>query len=134
MSTSSFNPDYDPGLPEKVGRVSDQVKGKVAEFGSAAADKVNQNRGNAATTMASAAETLHQGAEQLHMSGEKVSHLAHTAADRLSETAEYVRENDLYTMVEDLEHLVKKNPGPALAFAVGFGFLVGRAFEGSARG
>lgn len=134
MSTSSFNPDYDASLPEKVGRVTDQVKDKVAEFGSAAADKVNQNLGNAATTMASAAETLHQKADQLHASGEKVSNLAHTAADRLNETAEYVRENDLYTMVEDLEYLVKKNPGPALAFAVGFGFLVGRAFEGTARG
>lgn len=134
MSTTNFNPDYDPGISEKVDRVSDQVKSKVAEFSSSAADKINQNRGTAATTMQGAAETLHEKADQLHMSGEKVSNLAHTAADRLSETAEYVRDNDLYAMVDDLEHLVKKNPGPALAFAVGFGFLVGRAFDGTARG
>jgi ElaB/YqjD/DUF883 family membrane-anchored ribosome-binding protein len=134
MSTTNFQSDYEPGLSEKVTRASEQIQGKVAEIGSTAAEKVNQNRGNAATSMANAAETLHRRADQLQMSGEKVSHMAHTAADRLNETAEYVRDNDLYSMVDDLERLVKRNPGPALAVAVGLGFLVGRAFEGTARG
>lgn len=132
MSTSSFRPDFDPGLSESTYRAGEQVKGKISEIASATAEMVNQNRGNAAAGLEVAAETLHQQADRLP-GGERVTEIAHSAADRLSDTAEYVRDNDLYTMVEDVEHLVKKNPGPALAFALGLGFLVGRAINGTAR-
>jgi ElaB/YqjD/DUF883 family membrane-anchored ribosome-binding protein len=56
-----------------------------------------------------------------------VSELAHTAADRLNTTADYVRRNDVNRMMADVETLVKNNPGPSLLIAAAFGFLVGRA-------
>lgn len=106
----------------------EQTKSKITEFGSAAADKIDQNRGAAAAGLEGAAETLHQKADQLP-GGEKVSGLAHSAADKMSATADYVRRNDLSDMLEDVEQMVKKNPGPALAIALGLGFLVARAFS-----
>jgi ElaB/YqjD/DUF883 family membrane-anchored ribosome-binding protein len=60
---------------------------------------------------------------------EKVTGLAHSTADKLSSTAEYVREHDLKSMMADVEQLVKQNPVPSLWAAAIVGFLVGRAFS-----
>lgn len=118
------------------GRVSDaveQTKSKIAEFGTAAADKLDQNRVAAASSLEGAADSLHQRADQLP-GGEKVTNFAHSAADKLNATAEYVRENDLSSMMNDVEDLVKKNPGPSLLVAAGLGFLIARAFSSDSRG
>jgi ElaB/YqjD/DUF883 family membrane-anchored ribosome-binding protein len=71
---------------------------------------------------------MHEKADQLP-GGEKVTNLAHSAADKLSATADYVREHDLDSMMSDVESFVKKNPGPAILTAALLGFLVGRTFR-----
>ena len=119
----------EPNFSDRGFDAVDQAKSKITEFGAAAADKIDQNRGAAASGLEGAAETLHQKADHLP-GGEKVSGLAHSAADKMSATADYVRMNDLSDMMEDVEQMVKKNPVPALAVAVGLGFLVARAFSG----
>ena len=43
--------------------------------------------------------------------------------------AGYVRDNDLKTMVADVQQLVKNNPGPALLGAAALGFLLARTFS-----
>ena len=88
---------------------------------------------SAASGLEDAADTLHQRADQLP-GGEKVTNMAHTAADKLSATADYVRENDFSSMVNDVEGIVKKNPGPALVVAGVLGFLLARAFSSDSRG
>ncbi|MGC4050235.1 MAG: hypothetical protein QM757_12695 [Paludibaculum sp.] len=60
---------------------------------------------------------------------ETISGLTHSAADKLSETAEYVREHDVDTMMTDVKKVVRRNPGPSLLIAAVIGFLVGRAFS-----
>ena len=60
---------------------------------------------------------------------QKIENNRQAAADKLSATAEYVRQNDVNTMLSDVERLVRKNPGPALLGAAAIGFLVGRAFS-----
>ena len=129
MPTSKLNPQTESDAFDPI----EQTKSKLTEFGSAAVEKIDQNRGAAAAGLEGAAETLHQRADQLP-GGEKVSSLAHSAADKLNATADYVRTNDLSGMMDDVEQLVKKNPGPALAIAAGLGFLVARAFSGDGRG
>jgi len=108
--------------------VTTQVKDKVASVGRAAAEKIDSNRQSAASGLENAASTLHEKADGLP-GGEKVSELAHTAADKLGATAEYVREHDVSGMAADLERLVRRNPGPALLSAAVIGFLVGRAMS-----
>jgi hypothetical protein len=61
--------------------------------------------------------------------GESVKGAAYTAADALSSTADYVRENDVKSMLADVRKLVKNNPGPALLTAAVLGFLVARGFS-----
>ena len=87
----------------------------------------NENRTRATTAdgLETAASAMHKGADRLP--GDTVSELAHTAADRLNTTADYVRRNDVNRMIADVETLVKNNPGPSLVIAAAFGFLVGRA-------
>jgi ElaB/YqjD/DUF883 family membrane-anchored ribosome-binding protein len=130
MPTSKVDPQTESNVSDRAFDAVEQTKRKLSEFGAAAADKVEQNRGTAAAGLEGAAETLHNRADDLHMGGEKISDIAHTAADKLSATAEYVRTNDLNDMLNDVQQIVKRNPGPALAVAAGLGFLVARAFSG----
>ena len=94
----------------------------------AAAGKIDENRTAAAGGLESAASTLHQKADSLPGS-ESVKGAAHKAADALSSTADYVRENDVKSMMADVQQLVKNNPGPALLTAAVLGFLVARTFS-----
>ena len=61
--------------------------------------------------------------------GETVRNVARATADRLSTGADYVRSHDAKRMMADVESFVKSNPGPALAIAAAFGFLLGRALS-----
>jgi ElaB/YqjD/DUF883 family membrane-anchored ribosome-binding protein len=120
----------DENLGDKLSDAATQVKEKVSDMGRVAADKIDDNREAAAGGLDRAAETLHDKAESLP-GGEKITSLAHATADKLSSTAEYVRDRDVSGMMADVEALVKKNPGPALIAAAVVGFLVGRAFSSS---
>lgn len=131
MPNKSFNEQAldDPSvLGEKVSDTAAQMKNNVVDMGRAAADKLDENRDAAAGGLDKAASVLHEKAESLP-GGEKVSDLAHATADKLSSTADYVREHDVNKMMADVETLVKNNPVPALAAAAVIGFLVGRAFS-----
>jgi ElaB/YqjD/DUF883 family membrane-anchored ribosome-binding protein len=115
---------------EKLSDTAGQVKDKVSDLGRSAANKIDENREAAAGGLKKAASALHGNAESLP-GGEKVSGLAHAAADKLSSTADYVREHDVSRMMADVERLVKNNPGPSLLAAAVIGFLAGRAFSSS---
>jgi len=105
----------DAGLPG-------QAQGAAADLGRKAARRAEQVRGRAAEGLDSAAKSVHAG-------GERVAHAAHSAADALSSSARYVRENDLRDMVDDMLDVVRDNPGPALLGAAALGFLIGRAIS-----
>jgi ElaB/YqjD/DUF883 family membrane-anchored ribosome-binding protein len=97
-------------------------------MGTAAAEKLAETRSAAGGGLDSAASALHQNAERLS-GGDAVKRAARTAADALSSTADYVRENDFKGMLADVKKIVKNNPGPALLTAAVLGFLVARTFS-----
>jgi ElaB/YqjD/DUF883 family membrane-anchored ribosome-binding protein len=117
-------------LGSQIAGATARVKDKAADLGQTAVDTLDGQRGTAASGLSSAAETIHARADQLP-GGDTMSGLAHSAADTLTSTADYVRQNDLKDMLADVEQLVKKNPGPSLVAAAFVGFLVGRAFTTS---
>jgi ElaB/YqjD/DUF883 family membrane-anchored ribosome-binding protein len=96
--------------------------------GKAAGEKLDEGRSATAGGLDSAASALHQNADRLP-GGDSVTRAAHTAADALSSSADYVRENDLKSMLADVQKIVKNNPGPALLTAAVLGFLVARTFS-----
>ena len=116
------------GLGGQVAGATARVKEKAAELGETATDTLDRQRDSAASGLDTAASAIHSRADQLP-GGETVSGLAHSAADTLTSTADYVRQNDLKSMLADVEQIVKKNPGPSLLIAAAVGFLVGRALS-----
>jgi ElaB/YqjD/DUF883 family membrane-anchored ribosome-binding protein len=132
MPATSFNEPVESAgsssVSEKISDTATQVKEKVSDLGRTAVGKIDENRDAAATGLDKAASALHEKAESLP-GGEKVTSLAHATADKLSSTADYVRDHDVKRMMGDVETLVKNNPGPSLLVAAVFGFLVARAFS-----
>jgi hypothetical protein len=51
-------------------------------------------------------------------SDDKLARVAHPAPDKLRTTADYVRRTDLKGRAEDVQDLLKRYPGQALAAAV----------------
>jgi ElaB/YqjD/DUF883 family membrane-anchored ribosome-binding protein len=103
-------------------------KGKAAEMGQKVADKIDENRGAAASGLESAASALREKADTLP-GGEKVANAARATANAVGVAADYVRENNLKAMVADVQTLVKNNPGAALLTAAALGFLIARSFS-----
>ena len=103
-----------------------QAKDKLSDVARTAVETIDESRSTTAHGLDAAASALHDRADNLP-GGEQVNAFAHGAADRLTTTADYVRKHDVNQMVADVESLVKNNPGPSLAVAAVFGFLVGRA-------
>jgi ElaB/YqjD/DUF883 family membrane-anchored ribosome-binding protein len=89
---------------------------------------IDESRSTAADGLDAAASALHDRAADLP-GGETVRNAARATADRLGGSAEYVRTHDARRMMADVRSLVKSNPGPALAVAAVFGFLLGRALS-----
>jgi hydroxypyruvate isomerase len=78
--------------------------------------------------MDSAASSLHARADNLP-GGEKVARAAHTTADAMEKAADYVRDEDMEAMLEDVQQMVKRHPGATLLAAVAAGFLLARIFS-----
>lgn len=117
----------------KAGEFGHDVERRVADAGnvvsetaSTAAQRIDEGRSATAAQLDSVAARVQERAGDLP-GGERVREFARAAADRLSTTADYVREHDISRMRGDVETLVKNNPGPALLIAAACGFLLGRA-------
>jgi len=119
-TTSSFT--------EQASGAVDKAQDKAAELGRTAESKLNEQREPAASALESAAATLHEKAESLP-GGERVTSIAHSAADKMKSTADYIREHDVRDMMGDVEEFVRSHPGQSLVAAAAVGFLVGRALR-----
>lgn len=125
-SSANSISDRVAAVGEKASAEASHGMSKVSDATRAGKDAFDQSRFATASGLDTVAETLHDKADAFP-GGERVSEFAHATADRVSRTADYVREHDVNRMINDVETLVKNNPGPALLVAAAFGFLVARA-------
>jgi len=102
---------------------------KASEVREKASDLSRRTYASVDNTRQSAASALETTASSLHSSGERVSNAAHTAARKLEATADYVRQNDLRQMGNEVMDLVKRHPGQSLAIAAACGFLLARTLR-----
>lgn len=119
---SGYAPDEAASLGQKISDTAAQARDKVADLPAKAANKIDETRG-------AAAGGLNRAASAIQESGGKVSDLAHAAAEKLNNTANYVRDHDVNRMMADVKALVTNNPGPSMIAAAVVGFLVARAFS-----
>ena len=118
--------EYPPSSQESASIIDDgragTLKSKVQDVGARAAQRADQARVGAAAGLESVASSLHE-------KGERVASAAHSAADAVAYGAEYLRDNDVQTMMGDLMEVIRRNPGPSLLGAAALGFLLGRALS-----
>jgi len=132
MPNSTINNEpWSSGLPESPSTVGDkiadaasQVKDRASELGRSAIQKVDESRSSTADTLKSTADSLRSGAQN---SGQAISDVANKTAEKIESTANYIRDHDFRGMLVDIEHVVRRNPTPALIGAIGLGFLLGAA-------
>jgi hypothetical protein len=118
--------EYPPSSQESASIIDDgragTLKSKVQDVGARAAQRADQARVGAAAGLESVASSLHE-------KGERVASAAHSAADAVAYGAEYLRDNDVQTMMGDLMEVIRRNPGPSLLGAAALGFILGRALS-----
>ena len=133
MPNKTTQGDYSTAVDVRTAArdMTEGVRSAAASMADAARDAAatfDDSRSTAADGLDAAASALHERAADLP-GGETVRNVARATADRLGSSAEYVRSHDAKRMVADVESFVKSNPGPALAIAAAFGFLLGRALS-----
>ena len=113
--------EYTSSTPDstsaEASRAFTTLKAKVQDVGVKAARRADRARVSAASGLDTVASTLHKR-------GDNVASAAHHAADAVHHGAEYLRANDVETMVGDLMDAVRRNPGPALLGAAALGFVL----------
>jgi ElaB/YqjD/DUF883 family membrane-anchored ribosome-binding protein len=115
---------------QRVTQATQDTRAALSDMARAAEAKVDTGRMAAADQLEGAAASVRGRADDLP-GGERVQQFAHSAADRISDTADYLRTADTRRLKGDAETLVRENPGPVLLAAAVFGFLLGRALTRS---
>ena len=111
-----------------ISNVTETIKEKASDFGQRVSGAIDEQKQTAASALTDAASKLHESAENLP-GGDKVTSIAHSAADKLEQTSQYIRENDVSAMMQDAVEWVKRYPMQAIVSAAVAGFLVGRLFK-----
>ena len=106
-----------------------QVRSGATDLGHSAADKIDEQRGAAASGIDSAARSLHGRAEDLARGGQRAAGFAHGAAAKMNVAADYIREHDLSAIFEDVKSIVKRNPAASMTGAAVLGFILAKAFS-----
>ncbi|HUA84875.1 MAG TPA: hypothetical protein VMB85_13520 [Bryobacteraceae bacterium] len=92
------------------------------------AEKIEETRDAAANAMHGASESIRRNAENLP-GGSTVSGMAHSAADRIDDAADYLAEHDTRELLSEARWWVRHHPGKALLGAAAVGFFAGRIFR-----
>jgi hypothetical protein len=127
MTGSGGDSGTTAGTMDRMRETAAGMKDKASDFGRSAGARMEEGRRSAAGALDRAADALHRRAENLP--GQRSADLAHTTADKLHNTAHYLRDHDLRDMMGDFENVVRRRPGQALLGALAVGFLVGRALR-----
>lgn len=112
-------------IKDKVTDMASHAKSTAADWGRSAATAVDRNLQSAAGALENTASALR---DRVPATG-KVNELATATADKIENTARYLREHDTRDMVAGVETLVRRNPGASLAAALAVGFLIGTAMR-----
>ena len=127
---SSGSPSGDDAetLADDLSQRAPITAASMTDAAARAAAVIDDSRSTAADGLDAAASALRDRVDD-RPGGETVRNVARATAEGLSSSADYVRSHDAKRVMADVETFVKSNPGPALAVAAAFGFLLGRALS-----
>ncbi len=120
-------------MKDKTEQATKNAAEQAREAGENVAEKAKegaryaQNKADDATKHAG--DKTQQGADYMKEKGPKdgiMGKAVQSVADGIDRTGEYLSEQGVSGMAEDLTKVIKKHPVPAMLVGVGVGFLVGQ--------
>jgi hypothetical protein len=117
----------------QAGQVADVTRRHVSELASQATSHLSQQagvqQGRAATGMRGLADELAAMVAGSTQNG-AATDLAHSAAQRLGEVADWLESRDPQEVLDDVRRYARRNPSTFLLLAAGAGLLAGRLTRG----
>jgi hypothetical protein len=114
---------------EAAGTVIDKAKqaaGAVAEKAKDVASAVGEKAEGAVSSVGSGMQSLAGTLRDKAPSGGVLGGAASGVASALENTGQYLEEQGLSGMAEDMTNLIRRNPIPAVLIGVGLGYLLAR--------
>jgi hypothetical protein len=133
-------------VSDRLGSAKDTAADKLSQARGVAGERLGQAREKATQLKSTLADKLEAGANSLRpqpgasqfsgadgtmaQSDAQLAQLKTTGADVLQKSAEFLRSGDLRGSIEEQ---MRTNPGRTLLFAVGIGYVLGKAIRGDRR-
>jgi hypothetical protein len=132
------------GVKEKARDMAGTAKEKLADVGSTVREQAGTAKDKLADALESGADKLRQRTARGELAGAtgtsgstdlstttdgKMSQVTDRVAGGMQATADWLRDADLDSLRSGVERQVKEHPGRTLLFAVGLGYLLGKAFR-----
>lgn len=136
MSTITKGKDQIPSTVDKAKEAAESVANRVGHAASSAANAAS----SAANMVGQKAESYASSAgEQVRKVGEAIQHkgpqegmlghATHAVGSTVEAGGKYLEETGLKGMMDDLTHVIKHNPLPAVLIGLGLGVLIGRVLR-----
>lgn len=135
-----------PSMSDRLGSAKDTAGDKLSQARDVAGERLGQAKEKATQLKATLADKLEAGAHSLRgqpgapqlagvdgtatQSDAQLAQLKSTGADVLQKSADFLRSGDLRGSIEEQ---MRTNPGRTLLFAVGIGYVLGKAIRGGDR-
>jgi hypothetical protein len=128
------------GLSDRARDLAGNAKDKLSDVGSGMREGAGSAKNKLADALESGADKLRQrgssgqlsgstGSANVTVSADGVGQVTDRVAGGMQATADWLRDADLDGMRVGIERQVKEHPGRTLLFAVGVGYLLGKAFR-----
>lgn len=147
-TSGSTNPAGSSGTetstPSAVSKVAESARDAATKLKSAASDTAHraaekaeavagEKKAEAAARVDSYGQAIHDSAKSLEEHDPNIAWLAHRAADRLQDMANYVRERDFAAMRADAENFARRHPAAFFGGICVAGLILGSALKASQR-
>lgn len=116
-------------LADQAKSAAQNVGDKAKQAGEFVRDKADQAASTAGRGMESLAGTIRDRGPQEGLMGKATSNLAGT----LDRTGQYLENQGVSGMVDDLTGMIRNHPVPAVLIGIGIGFLLARLTTPSSR-
>lgn len=122
----------------KAGEWSDQVKEKTSEAGKQVAGNLRssfeEQKGQTADQVQNIASALRNSGQELRSNNqESVAQYTDLVADQVEQFSDYVRNQDLNGMLQDVRNLAQRQPELFVTGSLAAGFLLGRFLKSTSR-
>jgi len=107
---------------DKAKQAGEFVRDKAGQAGEFVRDKADQAATSAGKGMETLAGTIRDRGPQAGVLGKATS----TVADTLDRTGQYLQNEGMSGMVDDLSSMVRNHPLPAILLGIGLGFMLAR--------